>query len=149
MKPSGRGYGYVDNDGSPLYPFGYGLSYTTFEFDNFILNNTENKLKISFSVKNTGDFDGEEVIQIYFSGRNCDVVMPIKELKAYKRFRLNKKEALDITVEIPDDAFFYYNRQLKYGMHNGDYTISVGTSSTDIKKIFDVRIRNGLIITDK
>lgn len=149
MKPSGRGYGYVDNDGSPLYPFGYGLSYTTFEFDNFILNNTENKLKISFSVKNTGDFDGEEVIQIYFSGRNCDVVMPLKELKSYKRFRLNKEESLDITVEIPDDAFFYYDRQLKYGMHDGDYTISVGTSSTDIKKFFEVKIQNGLIITDK
>ena len=49
MKPSGRGYGYVDNDGSPLYPFGYGLSYTSFEFDNFSLNNKDNKLKISFS----------------------------------------------------------------------------------------------------
>ena len=124
------------------------MSYTSFEFDNFTLNNTDNKLKISFSAKNTGYFDGEEVIQIYFSGRNCDVVMPLKELKAYKRFRLNKKEELDITVEIPDDAFFYYDRQLKYGMHNGDYTISVGTSSTDIRKSFEFRIRNGLILTD-
>ena len=149
MKPSGRGYGYVDNDGSPLYPFGYGLSYTNFEFDKFCLSNTDNSLKIRFSAKNTGDFDGEEVIQIYFSGRNCDVVMPLKELKAYKRFRLNKKESLDITVEIPDDAFLYYDRQLKYGMHNGDYTISVGTSSTDIRKTFEVRIRNGLILTDE
>ena len=149
MKPSGRGYGYVDNDGSPLYPFGYGLSYTTFEFDKFCLHNTGNKLKISFSAKNTGNFDGEEVIQIYFSGRNCDVVMPLKELKAYKRFGLKKKEALDITVEIPDDAFFYYDRQLKYGMHDGDYTISAGTSSTDIRKTFEVKVRNGLIFTDE
>ena len=75
--------------------------------------------------------------------------MPLKELKAYKRFRLNKEKSLDITVEIPDDAFFYYDRQLKYGMHDGDYTISVGTSSTYIIKTFEVRIRNGLIITDK
>ena len=149
MKPSGRGYGYVENDGSPLYPFGYGLSYTAFELDNFCLSNTGNSLKISFSAKNTGNFDGEEVIQIYFSGRNCDVVMPVKELKAYKRFRLNKNEALDITVDISDDAFCYYDRQMKYGMHNGDYTISAGTSSTDIKKTFEVRIRNGLIFTDK
>jgi beta-glucosidase len=137
----------VDNDGSPLYPIGYGLSYTAFEFDKFCLNNIDNNLKISLSAKNTGDFDGEEVIQIYFSGRNCDVVMPIKELKAYKRFRLNKKESLDITVEIHDDAFFYYDRQLKYGMHDGDYTISAGTSSTDIRKAFEVKIRNRLIIT--
>ena len=144
-----RGYGYVDNDGSPLYPFGYGLSYTSFEFDKFQLDNTDNKLKISFSAKNTGDFDGEEVIQIYLSGKNCDVVMPLKELKAYKRFALSKKEALDITVEIPDDAFFYYNRQMKYGMHDGDYTVSAGTSSTDIRKTFEVRIRNGLILTDE
>ena len=73
----------------------------------------------------------------------------LKELKAYKRFRLNKKEELDITVEIPDDAFFYYDRQLKYGMHNGDYTISVGTSSTHIRKTFEVRIRNGSILKDE
>ena len=70
------------------------------------------------------------------------------QLKAYKRFRVNKKEALDITIEIPNDSFFYYDRQLKYGMHNGDYTISVGTSSTDIRKTFEVRIRNSLILTD-
>lgn len=146
MKPSGRGYGYVDNDGSPLYPFGYGLSYTTFEFDNFCLKNTYNGLQISLTAKNTGDFDGEEVIQIYFSGRNCDVVMPIKELKSYKRFRVNKKESLDITVKIPNDAFHYYDRQLNYGMHNGDYIISVGTSCTDIKKTFTVKVANGSII---
>lgn len=68
---------------------------------------------------------------------------------AYKRFSLNKNESLDITVEIPDDAFFYYDRQMKYGMHNGDYTVSAGTSSTDIVKTFEVRIRNGLISADR
>ena len=149
MKPSGRGYGYIDNDGTPLYPFGFGLSYTTFEFDKFCLDNSDKDLKISFSVKNIGNFDGEEVIQIYFSGRNCDVVMPLKELKAYKRFRVYKNKKIDITVNIPDDAFFYYDRQLKYGMHDGDYTISIGTSSIDIKKTFEVKIRNNLIFTDK
>ena len=83
MKPSGRGYGYVENDGSPLYPFGYGLSYTTFNLDDYGCVEKDGGLAVSLTVENSGERDGAEVVQIYLSGRNCDVVMPRIELKAY------------------------------------------------------------------
>ena len=142
MKPSGRGYGYVENDGSPLYPFGYGLSYTSFALGNFSCVNRDKELTVSLTVENTGCMDGAEVIQVYLSGRNCDVSMPIKELKAYKRVQVAAGEKVDVSIQIPAEAFYYYDRKMKYGMHNGDYTISVGTSSVDIAKTFEVKVRN-------
>ena len=149
MKPSGRGYGYVENDGSPLYPFGYGLSYTTFRFNNFECNTDGKKLDITCTAENIGEYDGDEIIQVYLSGRNCDVVMPIKELKAYKRISINKNEVLKISIDVPNEAFFYYDRHMIFDMHNGDYTLSVGTSSTDIKSTFEIKVRDKTIFTDK
>ena len=142
MKPSGRGYGYVENDGSPLYPFGYGLSYTTFALKDFACANVDKKLTVSLTVENTGTMDGAEVVQIYLAGRNCDVVMPLKELKAYKRVQVAAGEKVSVSIELPKEAFCYYDRNMKYGMHNGDYTIMVGTSSQDIAKTFEIKVRN-------
>ena len=145
-KPSGRGYGYVENDGSPLYPFGYGLSYTTFALDNYTCETCGDHLTISLTVENTGDMDGAEVVQIYLSGRNCDVVMPRIELKAYKRAFAGAGETVTVTVDVPADAFHYYNRKMVYGMHNGDYTISIGTSCMDIRHKFEVKVRDGKLL---
>lgn len=141
MKPSGRGYGYIENDGSPLYPFGYGLSYTDFKLDNFECVASENGLNINLSVENTGNFDGAEIVQIYLTGINCDVVMPLKELKAYKRIELKKSEKTHVSIHVPDEAFCYYDRHMIFGMHNGDFTISVGTSCTDVQKTFEIKVR--------
>lgn len=145
-KPSGRGYGYNENDGKPLYPFGYGLSYTQFELSNFAHEVCDNKVKVQFDMKNIGDCDGAEVVQIYLAARNCDVVMPMKELKAYKRIHLKKQQKERITIEVPEEAFFYYNQKMKYGMHNGDYGILVGTSSEHILNEFKVKVRGKQII---
>ena len=144
-KPSGRGYGYVENDGSPLYPFGYGLSYTTFALSDFAYELKDDSMSVSLTVENTGDCDGAEVVQIYLSGRNCDVVMPRIELKAYKRVVVKKGEKVSVTVEIPNEAFCYYNRRMVYGMHDGDYTVSVATSCVDIKDTFDAAVRGGVL----
>ena len=141
-KPSGRGYGYVENDGTPLYPFGYGLSYTTFELSDIDCINNDRSLTIKLIVKNTGNFDGAEVIQIYLSGRNCDVVMPIKELKAYKRIELCKGERAQLFIDVPEEAFLYYDRKLRFSMHDGDYSVLIGTSSVDIVKTFDIKVRD-------
>ena len=146
MKPSGRGYGYVENDGSPLYPFGYGLSYTTFALDNFACENKDDGLTLSLTVENTGDYDGAEIVQIYLSGRNCDVSMPRMELKAYKRVEAKKGETTSVTIDVPSEAFFYYDQKMSYGMHDGDYTVSVATSSADIRKTFEVQVRDGKLI---
>lgn len=146
IKPSGRHYGYVENDGSPLYPFGYGLSYTTFSTDNFECVNNGDSLNIKLSIENTGGYDGAEVIQIYLTGINCDVVMPLKELKAYKRVELKKGEKAELDIHVPHDAFCYYDRNMNLGMHRGDYTVSVGTSCTDIIKTFEVKVRDGRLV---
>ncbi len=145
-KPSGRGYGYVENDGSPLYPFGYGLSYTTFAVTNAACEIGEDRLNISLDLTNTGERDGAEVIQIYLSGHNCDVVMPMKELKAYKRVEAAAGETVTVTLEVPAEAFCYYDRRMTYGMHNGDYTVSVATSCVDIHKTFEVQVREGKLL---
>ena len=146
MKPSGRGYGYVENDGSPLYPFGYGMSYTSFNIDNISYKNSGDDLMISLDIENTGNMDGAEVIQVYLSGRNCDVSMPRIELKAYKRIGVKKGEKSSFTIKVPQESFFYYDKKMNYGMHNGDYTVSVGTSSADIVKTFELSVRDEKII---
>lgn len=146
MKPSGRGYGYVENDGSPLYPFGYGLSYTTFNLDDYGCVEKDGGLAVSLTVENTGERDGAEVVQIYLSGRNCDVVMPRIELKAYKRVEVAAGGKTQVTIEVPNEAFCYYDRKMNFGMHNGDYTVSVATSCTDVKKTFEVSVKDGKLI---
>jgi beta-glucosidase len=142
FKPSGRGYRYVENDGMPRYPFGYGLSYTTFSMENFTCRCEGDRATVSFTIENTGDYDGAQVAQVYLSGKNCDVVMPVLELKAYRRIKLSKGEKKTVAVEIPEEAFCYYNRKMVYGMHNGDYTLSVRTSASDVCASFEVQVRD-------
>ena len=145
-KPSGRGYGYVENDGSALYPFGYGLSYTDFALRNSSVEVRDGGLAVSLTVENTGARDGAEVVQIYLSGYNCDVAMPLKELKAYKRVAVAAGEKVEVTIQVPEEAFCYYDRKLRYGKHNGNYTVSIATSSVDIHETFDVSVEDGKII---
>lgn len=142
-KPSGRGHGYVENDGSPLYPFGYGLSYTTFEMGEITHTLEDNSLTVTLPVTNTGDMDGAEVVQVYLTGTNCDVVMPCLELKAYRRTEVMAGETATVTLTVPAEAFFYYDRKMNLGMHNGDYTVSVGASSADLRGSFKVKVRDG------
>ena len=145
-KPSGRGYGYVENDGSPLYPFGYGLSYTTFAMDDFSMELKGDHLTLTLTLSNTGDKDGAEVVQVYLAGIHCDVVLPRKELKAYRRVEVKAGERQTVTVDVPADAFRYYDRRMSYGMHDGDYTVMIGTSSEAIEKTFEVKARDGRLV---
>ena len=147
-KPSGRGYGYVDNDGSPLYPFGYGLSYTSFGFENVRFAIEENSIKITCTVLNTGTYDGAEVLQLYLGGRYCDVVRPVKELKGYARVKVSAGKSADALIRLERDAFCYYDRAMHYGMHNGNYTLTLGTSSENRVASFDLKIREGKMIAD-
>ena len=142
-KPSGRGHGYVENDGSPLYPFGYGLSYTTFEMGEITHTLEDHSLTVTLPVTNTGDMDGAEVVQVYLTGTNCDVVMPCLELKAYRRAEVKAGETVTVTLTVPAEAFFYYDRKMTLGMHNGDYTVSVGASSADLRGSIKVKVRDG------
>ena len=145
-KPSGRGYHYNENDGKPLYEFGYGLSYTQFKIDNITYSTDNNELTVSYDIENTGEYDGAEVVQIYFEGKNCGVVRPVSELKAYKKTKLKANEKKRISVKVDNEAFYFYNAELEYGMFDGDYTVKLGTSCEQIFYKFDVHVRDGKIV---
>ena len=89
--------------------------------DNFACESNGDSLTISLTIENTGAYNGAEVSQIYLSGRNCDVVMPLSELKAYKRIELGRGEKKNISIDVPAEAFFYYDRKMSYGMHDGSF----------------------------
>ena len=144
-KPSGRGKGYIENDGSPLYPFGYGLSYTKFAFSNISKSVNDEGVTLSLDVENKGAYDGAEILQVYLSGRNCDVVMPTKELKAYKRVFVSAGEVKTAELCLTREAFCYYDRNMKYGMHDGDYKVMIGTSCEDIAYTLEASVRSGRI----
>jgi beta-glucosidase len=114
--------------------------------DRFSCEEKNGGLSVSLTVENTGSLDGAEVVQIYLSGRNCDVVMPMKELKAYKRVEAAAGGKTQVVIEVPNEAFWYYDRKMKYGMHNGDYTVSVATSCVDVKTTFEVSVKDGKLI---
>ncbi|MBO5299216.1 MAG: glycoside hydrolase family 3 C-terminal domain-containing protein, partial [Clostridia bacterium] len=146
-KPSGRGYGYNENDGKPLYPFGYGLSYTDFEIKNIAHNiNADNSVTVKLDISNIGEYDGAEVIQIYLSGKNYEVVRPIKELKAYKKVNVKKGVTENTEIVIPEEAFFYYGIDLAFDIHDGDYSVLVGTSSENIIGSFELKVRDKKVI---
>ena len=146
-KPSGRGYHYNENDGKPLFEFGFGLSYTEFKIDNVSYSVENNVADIGYDIENTGSRDGAEVVQIYFEGRNCDVVRPVSELKAYKKTFLRAGEKKRVVIKIKDEAFKYYNAELEYGMFDADYTVSLGVSCSKILYTFDISVKDGKIIT--
>lgn len=145
-KPSGRGYAYCDNDGKPLYPFGYGMSYTTFAVANAALDITDNALTVTFDITNTGSREGTEVVQLYVGSHECGVVRPLKELKAYTRVFLRPGETKRASLTPDADAFCYYDRKMVYGLHDGNHTLMLGASSEDVSARFEVTVRDGRIL---
>ena len=127
-KPSGRGYAYCDDDGKPLYPFGYGLSYTTFSLTNGQLRIADNCVEVACDVTDTGTRAGAEVVQLYVGSHDCGVVRPVKELKAYERVALEPGETKRVLLRLEEDAFCYYDRHMVYGLHYGAHTLMLGTS---------------------
>ena len=125
-----------------MYPFGYGLSYTNFTFSKLVKAVNGEGVTLSLNVENNGAYDGAEVLQVYLSGRNCDVVMPSKELKAYKRVFVLAGETKTVELQLTREAFCYYDRNMKYGMHDGDYKLMIGTSCEDIVYTVDASVRS-------
>lgn len=133
------GYRYYDTKKVvPLFPFGFGLSYTSFAYSNLKvdLNQSSNKIrcKVSFDVKNTGDFDGAEVAEVYVTDIKSPVLRPLKELKGFSKVFLKKGEVKTIAIDLDDQAFSYYKEDLKrFGFDKGDFDILIGSSSRAIK----------------
>jgi len=136
-KPSGRSYGYLDDNGKPLYPFGYGLSYTTFEYSDAkipseVVKNGDTKVYVT--VKNTGSVRGDEVVQIYLHDEAASVVRPFKELKAFKRVTLEPGESREVELSLPYRSFGLWDKDLKWTYEPGDFKVMIARNAEQIEK---------------
>ena len=128
---------YLDISNDPLYPFGYGLSYTTFEYGDIKLSKSklkgDEKLTVSVTLTNTGKVAGEEVVQLYIQDPAASISRPVKELKNFKKVLLQPGEKKDINIEITTNDLKFYNSDLKYDWEPGDFVIYIGSNSRDVK----------------
>jgi beta-glucosidase len=133
-KPSAR-RGYLFDDVSPLFAFGYGLSYTTFELKNPRLTKkkitTKGATQVQVDVTNTGKRAGSEVVQLYIRDLVSSVTRPIKELKGFKKVYLKPGETTTVTLDITPDALAFFDVNMKHVVEPGDFSIMIGTSSRD------------------
>ncbi len=132
----GRTYMYFK--GQPLYPFGYGLSYTTFNYSQITVNDRSieqgDTLKVSFDLKNTGNWDGDEVVQLYVSARIRSEQDPVKQLKAFRRVPTRKGETQKVELEVPyTELQIWDEKQHKFILPDRDMVLEIGTSSSDIR----------------
>ena len=126
--------GYEKNDVSPLYPFGYGLTYTSFEYSDLMVIEKGDGVDVTLTVTNTGNFDAAEVVQIYVGEDNPCVARPAKELKGYDKVFIPKGESAVVNVRLPESAFAFYDVDIHdWRINPGTFTIMVGASSQDIK----------------
>jgi beta-glucosidase len=141
VKPSGgRSHwhkDYVDESVEPLYPFGHGLSYTKFEYSNFDIESkrvpTAGEIVLKVDVKNVGDREGEEVVQLYVGREYGSVTRPVKELKGFARVHLEPGQKKTVQFKIHTDVLSYYNRRMELVVEPGVYKFMVGASSADIR----------------
>lgn len=127
---------YLDVSNEPLYPFGYGLSYTQFEYSNLKLSQNSIKrneyLTITVDVQNVGNFDGKEVVQLYLRDVVGSITRPVKELKGFQKIELNKGEKKTVTFTLNEQDLKFYNAQLDWVAETGTFQIFVGTNSQDV-----------------
>ena len=129
-----RNHDYVEVSSSPLYSFGYGMSYTTFEYSDLqVVQKSARCFEVSFKVKNTGKYDGEEVSQLYMRDEYASVVQPMKQLKHFERFHLKKREEKKVTFVLTEEDFFLVNYTLKKVVESGNFHLMIGAASNDIR----------------
>lgn len=135
-KPSSK-HIYVDVTDSPLFPFGHGLSYTTFEYSGLeILNDSINqgeKVSVSITVSNTGKVKGEEVVQLYLRDKIASVTTPVTALKAFQKIELKPGESKKLSFELGFDEISLWNREMQRVVEPGEFIVRVGSSSADIR----------------
>lgn len=128
---------YIDLPNSPKFPFGYGLSYTTFSYGDLKLSKTKMKdtetLEVSMTLTNTGKFAGEEVVQLYLQDKFGSVVRPIIELKDFQKVKLQPGETKTLTFVIDNEKLAFYNQALEFKSEPGEFNLMIGSSSSDIR----------------
>lgn len=133
-KKAPQNHDYVEMSASPLYAFGYGLSYTTFEYSNLkIKQQTPYRFEVSFDIQNTGKYDGEEVAQLYIRDEYASVVQPLKQLKQFKRFFLKQGEKRTITFSLTEEDLSIINQEMKRVVEPGNFQLMIGRASNDIR----------------
>ena len=136
-KPTGRGDDYVDLTGQPLFPFGFGLSYTTFEYANLAIDPAEitpdAAARVRFSIRNAGKRAGDEVVQLYVRDLLASVARPVMELKKFRRVHLEAGEQREIEFDLGRDDLRMLDRDLHWVVEPGAFRIMVGASSKDIR----------------
>jgi len=143
---------YVDESVKPLFPFGHGLSYTTFEYSHLRIQPKKvlpaGRVIVKVDVENTGKMTGDEVVELYIKKEFASITRPEKELKGFKRITLNPDEKKTVVFEIPIDVISFYDLDMKLVVESGEYTVEVGTSSQDIKLqgTFEVRGEKRVIL---
>jgi beta-glucosidase len=126
---------YLDVSNDPLFPFGFGLSYTTFDYKNLKLSSTElnstGELKVSVEVTNSGKYDGAEVVQLYIRDLVGTVTRPVKELKGFQKIFLKKGESRTVELTLTEKDLRFYNSDLQFVSEPGDFKVFVGTNSAN------------------
>jgi len=129
------GYRYFDTQNKDvIFPFGFGLTYTSFEFSDLQVTKQEDKVIVQTTVTNTGDREGAEVVQVYVHHKEPSVGRPIRELKGFEKVELEPGAAATVNIELDESAFKYYHpEELRWVLESGGYEVQVGNSSRDIK----------------
>ena len=134
-KPSQYFHPYAVTPSTPLYPFGYGLSYTDYEYSDLRLDRTEipadGSVKVSVNVKNVGRMAGEEIVQLYIRDRFSQVTRPVKELKDFARIALEPGESRDVEFTVTSDKLKFLDKGLNPIVEPGEFIVMVGPSSDD------------------
>lgn len=129
---------YLDVSNDPLYPFGFGLSYTTFSYSDITLSSNtmkpDGKIDVSVSVTNNGNYDGKEVVQLYIRDMVGSVTRPVKELKDFSKVFIKKGETKNVSFTIDIEDLKFYNYELKHVAEPGDFKVFVGGNSRDVKE---------------
>ena len=129
--------GYIDLDGAPRYPFGYGLSYTQFEYSGLRLDRTRvrgsEQVNATMTLTNTGRYAGEETVQLYLRDRVASVVRPVRELKDFRKVALQPGESATLSFAIDREKLSFYNEQLHWVAEPGEFELMIGASSADIR----------------
>jgi beta-glucosidase len=136
-KPTGRTDDYINLNGQPLYPFGFGLSYSNFEYSNLRIEKKQfaknDSTKVYFTIKNTSKWDGEEVAQLYLRDLLSSLAQPIKQLKGIQRIFLKAGESKEISFMITPESLKMLNGEMKWVVEPGEFRIMIGASSKDIR----------------
>lgn len=129
--------GYLDSPVTPAYPFGFGLSYTNFSYSDVTLDRSKilfgETLEVSVTVTNTGDVEGEEVVQLYLHDVAADIARPVKELKGFEKIKLAKGERRTVTFKLTDKDLAYWNNKPEFKADPGRFEVFVGGNSRDVK----------------